>query len=122
MSRSNTWWWDSVPGPVVPRLRSTREAFSPKAACLPCGIQLLPEVTAADIGGVDTLEGGKDEDLIYGQLGNDIYIFAGNTTDVTTVEVNVLIGGQTFIEETQWKLVDGVYTWFTDCGEVQAVG
>ena len=41
------------------------------------GIQLLPGETVADIGGDDTIEGGADEDLLYGQLGNDIFVFAG---------------------------------------------
>jgi Ca2+-binding RTX toxin-like protein len=37
------------------------------------GIELLGEA----IGGNDILEGGQDDDLIYGQFGNDTYVFAG---------------------------------------------
>jgi len=38
-----------------------------------CGIQLLN----ATVGGNDVIEGGKDDDLMYGQFGNDTYVFAG---------------------------------------------
>ena len=37
------------------------------------GIVLLDPLT----GGDDILEGGRDDDLIYGQFGNDTYVFAG---------------------------------------------
>ena len=37
------------------------------------GIQLL----APSIGGADTLEGGTDDDLIYGQFGADVFEFSG---------------------------------------------
>ena len=37
------------------------------------GIELLDPT----IGGNDVLEGGKDDDLIYGQFGDDTYVFAG---------------------------------------------
>jgi Ca2+-binding RTX toxin-like protein len=38
-----------------------------------CGIQLL----SPTIGGNDIIEGGKDDDLMFGQFGNDTYVFAG---------------------------------------------
>jgi Ca2+-binding RTX toxin-like protein len=38
------------------------------------GIQLL----SPTIGGDDVIEGGKGDDLIYGQAGNDTYVFAGS--------------------------------------------
>ncbi len=37
------------------------------------GIELLGD----RIGGNDTIEGGKDDDLMYGQFGDDTYVFAG---------------------------------------------
>ena len=37
------------------------------------GIQLLGD----EVGGNDVLEGGRDSDLIYGQFGNDTYVFSG---------------------------------------------
>ncbi|MBR57529.1 MAG: hypothetical protein CMH54_05645, partial [Myxococcales bacterium] len=37
------------------------------------GLELLDD----NIGGDDMLEGGKDDDLIYGQYGNDSFVFAG---------------------------------------------
>ncbi|MCI0497836.1 MAG: hypothetical protein L0Z54_06065, partial [Thermoplasmata archaeon] len=37
------------------------------------GIELLGD----DIGGDDVLEGGRDSDLVYGQFGNDTYVFEG---------------------------------------------
>ncbi len=37
--------------------------------------------------------------------------------DVTAIEVNRLVNSQTLIQELHWKLVDGQYTWFTDCGQ-----
>jgi Ca2+-binding RTX toxin-like protein len=38
-----------------------------------CGIQLLNPT----IGGNDVIEGGKGDDLMFGQFGNDTYVFAG---------------------------------------------
>ena len=37
--------------------------------------------------------------------------------DAVGVEVQRLAGGQTIIQELHWKLVDGLWTWFSDCGE-----
>ena len=37
------------------------------------GLELLSD----HVGGSDTLEGGQDDDLIYGQFGDDRYLFAG---------------------------------------------
>jgi Ca2+-binding RTX toxin-like protein len=38
------------------------------------GIELL----GSDVGGNDTIEGGADDDLMYGQFGDDTYVFAGS--------------------------------------------
>jgi hypothetical protein len=38
-----------------------------------------------NIGGDDTLEGGRDDDLMFGQAGNDTYIFAGGGLGEDTV-------------------------------------
>ncbi len=37
--------------------------------------------------------------------------------DVLAVEVQRLAGGQTLIQELHWKLVNGQWTWFSDCGD-----
>jgi hypothetical protein len=37
--------------------------------------------------------------------------------DVTTIEVERLVNGETRIQELHWQLVDGQFTWFTDCGD-----
>jgi hypothetical protein len=37
--------------------------------------------------------------------------------DVLPVEVERFVNGQATIQELHWKLVDGVWTWFSDCGE-----
>jgi hypothetical protein len=37
--------------------------------------------------------------------------------DVLALEVQRLVGGQTIIQELHWQLVDGSWTWFSDCGE-----
>ncbi len=37
--------------------------------------------------------------------------------NVLAVEVQRLVGGETRIQELHWQLVDGVWTWFSDCGE-----
>ena len=37
------------------------------------GIQLLSDL----VGGDDTLEGGRDQDLLYGQFGDDTFVFSG---------------------------------------------
>ena len=42
--------------------------------------------------------------------------------DVTTVRVNRLVGGQTIILETHWKLAGDQFTWFADCGDVLGTG
>ena len=36
--------------------------------------------------------------------------------DATAVEVSRDVEGETIIQEIHWKLVNEVYTWFTDCG------
>ncbi len=36
--------------------------------------------------------------------------------DVLPVEVERLVGSQTIIQELHWKFVDGLWTWFSDCG------
>lgn len=36
--------------------------------------------------------------------------------DATAVEVSRDVEGETIIQEIHWKLVNDVYTWFTDCG------
>ncbi len=36
--------------------------------------------------------------------------------DVLPVEVQRIVGGETRIQELHWQLVDGVWTWFSDCG------
>ena len=48
------------------------------------------------------------------------YVIDGITTPIeeaAAVEVSRIVEGQTIIQEVHWKLVDGVYTWFTDCGD-----
>ena len=53
-------------------------------------------------------------------VGNWDYVIDGITTavpDATSVEVSREVDGQTVIQELHWQLVDGRYTWFTDCGE-----
>ncbi len=37
--------------------------------------------------------------------------------DATAVEVARVLNGQTLIQEVHWQLVDGRFTWFTDCGD-----
>ncbi len=37
--------------------------------------------------------------------------------DVTALEVDRVVNGETIIQELHWQLADGFYTWFTDCGE-----
>jgi len=36
--------------------------------------------------------------------------------NVTRVEVSRIAAGQTLIQELHWQLVDGSWTWFSDCG------
>ena len=48
------------------------------------------------------------------------YVIDGITTgipDALPVEVQRLADGQTIIQELHWQLVDGAWTWFSDCGE-----
>ena len=48
------------------------------------------------------------------------YVIDGITTgipDALSVEVQRLANGQTIIQELHWQLVDGAWTWFSDCGE-----
>ncbi len=48
------------------------------------------------------------------------YVIDGITTpipDALPVEVQRLAGGETIIQELHWQLVDGAWTWFSDCGE-----
>ena len=48
------------------------------------------------------------------------YVVDGVTTpipDALPVEVQRLADGQTIIQELHWQLVDGLWTWFSDCGE-----
>ena len=37
--------------------------------------------------------------------------------DATPVEVQRFVQGQTLIQELHWQLLDGQWTWFSDCGE-----
>jgi len=37
-------------------------------------------------------------------------------TGVSAIEVDRVVNGETRINELHWQLVDGVFTWFTDCG------
>jgi hypothetical protein len=55
-----------------------------------------------------------------GPIGPWDYVVDGVNTripDVLPVEVQRLADGQTIIQELHWQLVDGSYTWFSDCGE-----
>lgn len=48
------------------------------------------------------------------------YVIDGIVTpleDVLPIEVERLVNGQTIIQELHWKLVDGRWTWFSDCGD-----
>ena len=45
------------------------------------GIELLGDA----IGGNDTIEGGGDDDLMYGQFGDDTYVFAGGQLGIDRV-------------------------------------
>ncbi len=48
------------------------------------------------------------------------YVVDGITTripDALPVEVQRLAGGETIIQELHWQLVDGSWTWFSDCGD-----
>ncbi len=48
------------------------------------------------------------------------YVVDGVTTpipDALPVEVQRLADGQTIIQELHWQLVDGLWTWFSDCGD-----
>ena len=48
------------------------------------------------------------------------YVVDGITTripDALPVEVQRLADGQTIIQELHWQQVDGLWTWFSDCGE-----
>lgn len=48
------------------------------------------------------------------------YVVDGITTPIPNalpVEVQRLADGQTIIQELHWQLVDGLWTWFSDCGE-----
>jgi hypothetical protein len=38
-------------------------------------------------------------------------------SDILPVEVERFVGGQAIIQEVHWQLVDGEWTWFTDCGD-----
>ena len=42
---------------------------------------------------------------------------SASVTDVLAVEVERIVNGQTLIQELHWQLVDGRFTWFSDCGE-----
>ena len=37
--------------------------------------------------------------------------------DILAIEVERFVAGQTIIQELHWRLVDGLWTWFSDCGE-----
>lgn len=48
------------------------------------------------------------------------YVVDGITTrvpDALPVEVQRLAAGETIIQELHWQLVDGSWTWFSDCGD-----
>ena len=48
------------------------------------------------------------------------YVVDGITTripDALPVEVQRLADGQTIIQELHWQMVDGLWTWFSDCGD-----
>ncbi|MEZ5246870.1 MAG: hypothetical protein R2707_17380 [Acidimicrobiales bacterium] len=47
------------------------------------------------------------------------YVTDGVTTtltDVIAADIERVVNGQTVPQTTHWQLVDGRYTWFTDCG------
>ena len=55
-----------------------------------------------------------------GEIGPWDYLIDGITTpldDVLPVEVDRFVAGQTIIQELHWQLVDGHWTWFSDCGD-----
>ncbi len=41
---------------------------------------------------------------------------ATSLAGVTAIEVDRMVNGETRINELHWKMVGGVFTWFTDCG------
>lgn len=55
-----------------------------------------------------------------GEIGSWDYVIDGITSplvNVIGVEVDRVVNGQTLIQELHWQLVDGRWTWFSDCGE-----
>ena len=74
----------------------------------------------AYVAGIVTTEA---PDLIMrevGTVGPWIYVIDDISTPIqsaTPVEVSRLVTGETVIQELHWKLVDGRFTWFTDCGD-----
>jgi hypothetical protein len=54
-----------------------------------------------------------------GETGPWDYVIDGITTpipDALPVEVQRFVVGETRIQELHWQLVEGQWTWFTDCG------
>ena len=55
----------------------------------------------------------------FGETGPWEYVTDGVSTTIENalrVEVGRIAAGQTLIQELHWTLVDGQWTWFTDCG------
>jgi hypothetical protein len=55
-----------------------------------------------------------------GQMASWDYVVDGVTTsipDALPVEVQRFAGGETIIQELHWLSVDGLWTWFSDCGD-----
>lgn len=73
------------------------------------------EAYAASIAGV-----GLDATLVStSDLASWDYLTDGVTatiTGVVAVELEQVVNGQTVPQTAHWQLVDGRYTWFTDCG------
>ena len=55
-----------------------------------------------------------------GEVGPWDYVIDDITTplqDVLAVEIERFVAGQTLIQEIHWKQVNGLWTWFSDCGD-----
>lgn len=55
-----------------------------------------------------------------GETGSWDYVIDDITTpldDVLALEVQRFVAGQTLIQELHWQLVEGQWTWFSDCGD-----
>ena len=79
------------------------------AQALPPLADPTAELTLRDVGEPETWEYATDE---------VVTVIDG----ATPVEVSRVAASQTLIQEVHWLLVDGQWTWFTDCGDPLTAG